>query len=77
MEQLKSNVLSPEQLLSRLEACNFFRLTKNSENDFTLILGSEFPKKFVRIFLEEYFAGMSVKLEIKEDLTKLRVTIKR
>jgi len=31
---------------------------------------------FIRIFLEEYFAAMGVKAEIKENLTKLRVTVK-
>jgi hypothetical protein len=66
-----------EELLARLEACNFFRVTKNSENDFTLVLGSELPKEFVKIFLEEYFAGMGVKASIKENLAKLRVTVKR
>jgi hypothetical protein len=77
MEQLKTKVLTAEELLRRLETCNFFRITKNSEKDFTLVLGSEFPKKFVRIFLEEYFAGMGVKAEIKENLAKLRVTVGR
>ena len=76
-EQLKTKVLTAEGLLARLEACNFFRITKDSENDFTLVLGSELPKKFVKIFLEEYFAGMGVKAEIKENLAKLRVTVKR
>jgi hypothetical protein len=76
-EQLKTKVLTAEELLTRLEACNFFRMTKDSETDFTLVLGSELPKKFVKTFLEEYFAGMSVKAEIKENLTKLRVTVKR
>jgi Arc/MetJ-type ribon-helix-helix transcriptional regulator len=76
-EQLKTKVLTAEELLTRLEACNFFRMTKNSENDFTLVLGSELPKKFVRIFLEEYFVGMGVKAEIKENLAKLRVTVER
>ncbi len=76
-EQLKTKVLTAEELLTRLEACNFFRMTKDSENDFTLVLGSELPKKFVKTFLEEYFAGMGVKAEIKENLAKLRVTVKR
>ena len=74
-EQLKTKVLTAEALLARLEACNFFRITKDSKNDFTLVLGSELPKKFVKIFLEEYFAGMDVKAEIKENLAKLRVTV--
>jgi hypothetical protein len=75
-EQLKSKVRTAEELLTRLETCNFFRLTKNSEKDFTLIFGSELPKKFFRIFLEEYFGAMPLKAEIKENLTKLSVTIK-
>ena len=76
-EQLKTKVLTAEALLARLEACNFFRVIKNSEKDFTLVLGSELPKMFVRIFLEEYFAGMGVKAEIKENFAKLRVTVER
>jgi len=76
-EQLKNRVLTVEELLTRLEACNFFRITKNSDKDFTLVLGSELPKKFIRIFLEEYFAGMGVKAEIKENLAKLRVSVEQ
>ena len=75
-EQLKTKVHSPEEMLSRLEVCNFYRLTKNAPNDYTLVLVSEVSKDFIRIFLEEYFAAMGVRAEIKENLTKLRVTIK-
>jgi hypothetical protein len=75
-EQLKSKVHSPEEMLARLEICNFYRLTKNAPNDYTLVLVSEASKEFIRIFLEEYFSAMGVKAEIKENLTKLRVTIK-
>jgi hypothetical protein len=74
-EQLKNKVHSTEDLLARLEACNFYRLTKNAPNDFTLVLVSEVSKDFIRIFLEDYFAAMGVKAEIQENLTKLRVTI--
>jgi len=75
-EQLKSKVHTAEEVLTRLETCNFFRMTKNSEHDFTLILGSEFPKKFVKILIEEFFSGIGVKAEIKENLAKLNVTVK-
>lgn len=75
-EQLKNKVHTPEELLTRLETCNFFRMTKNSDNNFTLILGSELPKKFVKIFIEEYFSAMGIKAEIKENLAKLIVTVK-
>jgi len=75
-EQLKSKVHSTEELLTRLEVCNFFRLTKNAPNDFTLVLASEVSKDFVRIFFEEYFAAMGIRAEIKENLTKLMVIVK-
>jgi hypothetical protein len=75
-EQLKTKVHSPEEMLYRLEICNFYRLTKNAPNDYTLVLVSEVSKDFIRIFLEEYFSAMGVKAEIKENVTKLRVTVK-
>ena len=53
--------------MERLEACNFFRATKNSQNDFTLVLGSETAKKFIKIFLEEFLSAMGLETEIKED----------
>lgn len=74
--QLKTKVHSTEDMLTRLEACNFYRLIKNAPNDCTLVLVSEVSKEFIRIFLEEYFAAMGVKVEIKENVTKLRVTLK-
>jgi len=74
-EQLRSKVHTAEEMLARLETCNFFRMTQDSENTFTLILGSEIPKKFIRIFLEEFFSAMGVKAKIKENLAKLRVTV--
>jgi hypothetical protein len=75
-EQLKSKVHTAADVLTRLETCNFFRMAKNSEKDFTLILGSEVPKKFVKILIEEFFSAIGVKAEIKENLAKLNVTIK-
>jgi hypothetical protein len=75
--QLKSKVHTPEQILERLEACNFFKIVKNSEHDFTLIFGSELTKKFIKIFLSEFFSSLGLKAEIKEHLSKLNVIIKR
>jgi hypothetical protein len=74
-EQLKTRVHSVEELLRRLETCNFFRLAKNSEKDYTLILGSDLPKKFLKTFLEEYFSALNIKVEIKEHLAKLTVNV--
>ncbi len=75
-EQLRGKVNSLEDLLRRLEACNFFKVTKNSQNDFTLILGSSTAKKFVRIFIEEFLSVMSLKPEITENIGKIRVRVK-
>jgi hypothetical protein len=75
-EQLKGKIHSTDDMLLRLEACNFYRLIKNAPNDFTLVLVSELSKDFIKIFLEEYFAAMGAKVEIKENLTKLRVILK-
>ncbi len=74
-EQLLSKAMTPEEVLKRLEACNFFKLSKDSENNFTLLMGSEVPKKFIKVFLEEVFAGMGIKIDIKEDLAKLRIKV--
>ena len=75
-EQLKSKVHTAEEVLTRLETCNFFRMTKNSDKDFTLILGTELPKKFVKILIEEFFSAIDVRADIKENLAKLNVTVK-
>lgn len=75
-EQLKTIVNGGEELLIRLEACNFFRLTKNGPRDFTLVLLSEHSKDFVKVFLEEYFSVAGIKAEVKQNFTKLWVTFK-
>jgi Arc/MetJ-type ribon-helix-helix transcriptional regulator len=75
-EQLRSKVRSPEDLFDRLEACNFFRMTKNSQKDFTLVLTSETAKKFIRVFVEEFLSSMGLKAELKENVAKIRVVIK-
>ncbi len=72
-EQFKNK--SVEYILERLEACNFFRMNKIGDNEFTLILGNEIAKNFIKTFLEEVFAGVGIKAEIKEDLTKLRIKV--
>jgi hypothetical protein len=75
-EQLRSRANTMESILTRLENCNFFRMTKNSEKDFTLVLGSEVPKTFVRILIEEFFAVAGIRAEIKENFAKISVTAK-
>ncbi len=67
---------SAEEILERLEACNFFRVNRIGKNEWTLILGNEITRDFIRIFLEEVFEGIGIDAEIKEDLTKLRIRLK-
>ncbi len=66
---------SPENILRRLEACNFFRINKIGNKEYTLVLINYTIKEFVKIFLEEVFNNLGIKHEIKENLTKLRLKI--
>jgi hypothetical protein len=74
-EQLPGRVSSVEDLLRRLEICNFYKLNKVSDTEFTLVLASEKSKDFIKIFLEEVAAGLGFDITVKEDYAKLRVTI--
>ena len=74
-EQFRYKFYRAEYVLKRLETCNLFKLSKTSKNTFTLVLGSDVPKKFVKTELEEIFDGMGFQVEIKEDFTKLRVKV--
>jgi len=40
-----------------------------------LVLGSDIARRFIKTELEEIFEGMDFKVEIKEDLAKLRVRV--
>ncbi|KQC16064.1 MAG: ribbon-helix-helix protein, CopG family [Methanothrix sp.] len=62
-------------VLRRLEACNLFKLSKVSEKDFTLILGYDMPKKFIRTELEDILSRMGSRAKIREDLSKMRIEI--
>ncbi len=62
------------EILKRLEACNFFRINMKGD-EYTLVFGSDEVKEFVRKFLEGVFEGMGIKAEIKEELAKLRVKV--
>jgi len=39
-------------------------------------LGSETAKKFVKTFIEEFLLTMGLETEIKENITKIRVTLR-
>ncbi len=74
-EQFKHKSYRVEYILKRLEACNFFKLSKTAKDEFTLVLGSDMQKQFVKTELEEIFAGMGFQIEIKGDFAKLRVKV--
>lgn len=74
-EQFKHQMYSVEDVLKRLEACNYFTLNQVSKNDYTLMLSSDALKRFVKTLLEETFSGMGFKVDIREDIAKLRVKV--
>jgi len=76
-EQFKYRQYPVEYILKRLEACNLFTIRKDSETSFTLVLGHDSTRKFVRTELEEIFRGMGFQVEIKEDFSKLRLKVLR
>jgi len=76
-EQLKEEVVSFEDLLERLEACNFYDLDKISEKEYTLIVNSKESKKFVKKTLEDFSEMMGFNVEIIEDIGKLRAREKK
>ena len=74
-EEFKHKLYHAEGILKRLEACNLFKLRGNSENVFNLVLGPDITRRFIKTELEEIFEMMDFKVEIKEDLAKLRVRV--
>jgi len=62
-----------QKVVERLEACNFFKLVKDSSNRYTLLLGSDIQKNFIKTFLEEVLNGMGFKVKIKESFSKLKI----
>ncbi len=60
------------EILRRLEACNFFRISMK-DGEYALVFGSDEVKEFVKKFLEGVFEGIGIEAEIKEELAKLRI----
>lgn len=74
-EQLSSKIRTPVELMERLAACNLFRLIKNSEKEFTLVLTSGATRKFVKRLVEDFLESMGFHAEVNEHLAKLTVKI--
>ncbi len=67
--------LTVERVIERLEACNFFKIIKESPQRYTLLLGSEIQKTFIKSFLEEVLVNMGFNIEIREGVSKLKLII--
>lgn len=52
------------------------KMIRESSNRYTLLLGTDVPKTFIKTLLEEVFNGMGFKVEIKDDLNKLTIFLK-
>lgn len=64
-----------QKVVERLETCNFFKIVQDSSNRYTLLLGSDIQKNFIKTFLEEVFNGMGFKVQIKEGFSKLKIIL--
>lgn len=64
-----------QKVVERLEACNFFKIVKDSSSRFTLLLGSDIQKNFIKTFLEEVLNGMGFNVHIKEGFSKLKIIL--
>ncbi|MFX1375211.1 MAG: ribbon-helix-helix protein, CopG family [Promethearchaeota archaeon] len=69
------DITTIQKVIERLEACNFFKIVKDSSNSFTLLLGSDIQRNFIKTFLEEVLHGMGFKIIIKEGFSKLKIIL--
>ncbi len=76
-EQLSRVISDPEDYLKRLEACNFYKMSKGPEGEYTLILNSSLSKRFIKELIFDTLSEMGFDVSIKEDITKLRVKINK
>lgn len=75
-EQLDSEINSFEDLLKRLEVCNFYNLDKVSDKEYTLMVNSKSAKGFVKKIVEDFSKSMGFSVQVVEDIGKLRVRLK-
>ncbi|MHA1269879.1 MAG: ribbon-helix-helix protein, CopG family [Candidatus Helarchaeota archaeon] len=76
-ESLSKQLKTPIKLLKRLEYGNFYSLYIEDSNNYVLVLGSDIPKKFLKIFLERVITAMGYKITIKEGISKLMLNIEK
>lgn len=74
-DQWRHRSPDPRELLERLEACNFFKVSSEGEDQFTLIQGSETLRGFAKWVVVDFLEALGYRVEVREDLAKLRVRI--
>ena len=74
-EQLSNRVSSLKELLERLEVCNFFKLIVSSNEEYTLMLSTDITKEWVKRLVQDFSVSMGFNIEVKEDISKLRVKV--
>lgn len=65
-----------KQMLEYVEKTNWYRLSVDSENSFTLILTVSEASKFVKIFFEGLFENYPRRVEFIEEFKKIRIRVK-
>ena len=75
MELQDKNLRTIKQILEHIEKTNWYKLSIDSENSFTLILAVSEASKFIKNFLGGVFKKYPKKVEIKEEFKKIRIRI--
>ena len=75
MEFQDKGLRTVEQILEYIEKTNWYKLSIDSENSFTLILAVSEASNFVKTFFEGVFKKYPKKVEIKEEFKKIRIRI--
>lgn len=63
------------EILGYVEKTNWYKLSIDSENSFTLILAVSEASKFVKTFFEGVFKNYPKKVEIIEEYKKIRIRV--
>jgi len=64
-----------ESILEYVENKNWYKLSIDSENNFTLILAVSEASKFVKTFFEGLFKNYPKKVEVIEEFKKVRIRV--
>lgn len=70
-----TDITTVQKVVERLEACNFFKIVQDSSSRYTLLLGTDIQKTFIKTFLKEVLTGMGFKVHIQEGFSKLKIIL--